>query len=68
MPRTRSIIGELIKKHRTRIGLTQHELANKLNTDRQYISKLESGKINMTLDYLDNVLKELNCTIKELFN
>lgn len=50
----------LIKHQRIKCNLTQNELATKLKTDRQYISKLENGKINMSLDYLDKVLKKLD--------
>lgn len=67
MSRTKVLIGYRIKAKRIEMGLTQQELAAKLLVDRQYISKLEGGKINMSLDYLDKVLTELNCTVDELF-
>ncbi|MBN8694592.1 MAG: helix-turn-helix transcriptional regulator [Bacteroidetes bacterium] len=67
MSRTKALIGYRIKAKRIEMGLTQQELAAKLLVDRQYISKLEGGKINMSLDYLDKVLTELNCTVDELF-
>lgn len=67
MSRTKELIGKFIKVRRVELGLTQHELAVKLSVDRQYISKVEGGKINMSLDYLDKVLTELNCTVDELF-
>lgn len=68
MSRTKKKIGELLKMKRTQIGLTQQQLADKLSADRQYINKIESGKINMSLDYLDRVLMELGCNIENLFN
>ena len=67
MSRTKKIVGELIKQQRTKAGLTQEELAVKLGIDRQYISKLESGKINMTLDYLDKIILILKCSPKQFF-
>lgn len=67
MSRTRELIGNFIKIKRVELGFTQQELATKLSVDRQYISKVEGGKINVSLDYLDRILIELNCTIDELF-
>ncbi len=67
MSRTRKLIAVLIKKERTKAGLTQQELADKLKTDRQYISKIESGKINMSLDYLDKIIIAVKCEHKKFF-
>ena len=39
--------------------MTLQELADLLQVDRQYIWKLENGKINMTLDYLDKIMQHL---------
>lgn len=55
----------MIKHQRLKCDLTLEELADKLNTDRHYIWKLENGKINMSLDYLDKILKKLKCSHKE---
>ncbi|MEI6022101.1 MAG: helix-turn-helix transcriptional regulator [Bacteroidota bacterium] len=38
-------------------------MADKLGVDRQYIWRIENGKINFTLDYLDKILNELNHVI-----
>lgn len=58
----------MIKHQRIKSGLTLEELAQKLDTDRHYIWKLENGKTNMTLDYLDKILTVLKCSHKEFFN
>jgi transcriptional regulator with XRE-family HTH domain len=63
----KTIIGRSIKQKRLECGFSQEELALKLKTDRQYISKIEGGKINMSLNYLENILKKLNCTPMEFF-
>jgi transcriptional regulator with XRE-family HTH domain len=67
MSTSKQIVGELIKISRIKRGLTQQDLADELNTDRQYISKLEAGKINLTMDYLDKVLKKIKCSHKTIF-
>ncbi len=59
MENSKKIIGRIIKHQRLKCGLTLKELADKLEADRQYIWKLENGKINMSLDYLDKVIEKL---------
>jgi len=65
---SKKIIGQMIKNQRLKCGLTLEELAKKMNTDKQYIWNLENGKINMSLDYLDKILKKLKCSHKEFFS
>jgi len=54
---SREIIGRIIKLQRKMKGFTLQELADKLDVDRQYVWRLENGKINMSLDYLDKVIE-----------
>jgi len=48
--------------------MTLQELADRLGADRQYVWRLENGKINMTLDYLDKVMLHLKCKKEDFFN
>ncbi len=59
---SKAIIGKLIKQQRLIKEMTQQELADLLNVDRQYIWKIENGKINLTLDYLDKIISKLKCS------
>ena len=68
MKKSKSIIGRTIKYRRKKLGLTLQELANLLEVDRQYVWKLENGKINMSLDYLDKVIDKLGCKHEDFFN
>ena len=61
-------IGWNIKHHRSKKQMTQKELADLLKVDRQYIWKIENGKINLTLDYLDKIITKLKCTYEDFFN
>ena len=61
------IIGRLIKLQRKMQGLTLQELGDKLDVDRQYVWKLENGKINMTPDYLDKIIENLKCKHEDFF-
>jgi transcriptional regulator with XRE-family HTH domain len=68
MHKSKNIIGRIIKYQRKKSGLTLQELANRLEVDRQYVWKMENGKINMSLDYLDKVIDKLGCKHEDFFN
>jgi len=65
---SKKIIGRIIKHVRKNKGFTQQELADGLDTDKPYISRLEAGKINLTVDYLDRIIKTLETNHAEFFN
>ena len=45
-------VGEKIKNIREKRGYSQEQLAEKMNINRNTISKIENGKFNLSLDYL----------------
>ncbi len=56
------------KLHREKKGIAQQELADTLGIDRQYMWKIESGKINMTLDYLEGLMLKMDAKPEEFLN
>lgn len=56
-----------IKEYRTRLNLTQDDLAKKTGVRRETIVFLEQGKYNPSLKLAHDVAKTLNATIDELF-
>jgi transcriptional regulator with XRE-family HTH domain len=66
--KSRTIIGRIIKYQRMKIGLTQKELADRMEIDKQYIWKIENGKINISPDYLDKVIDKLGVKHEDFFN
>ena len=64
----RVIIGKKIKFLREQKGMTQQELADLVRADRQYIYKIETGKKNITLDYLDKIAQVLEVSQSEFLN
>lgn len=60
MNSSKIVIGKMIKDLRKEKNLSQQELADLLDVDRQYVWRIENGKINLTLDYFDKVIKELS--------
>ncbi len=61
MESSKEIIGKLIKYNRQLKNITPQQLATMLGVDRQYIWRMENGKINITLNYLDKIILNLNC-------
>jgi len=67
MKTSKEFIGIQIKMKRQEKKMTQTQLANLLFIDRQYVWRLENGKINLTMNYLDKVLLALNTTYVDFF-
>lgn len=61
------ILGREIKKRRLKLDYSQKELGELIGCDRGYISNLENGRINPTVEYLQKIANSLKCTIKDLF-
>jgi len=59
-------VGQKIKKARESKGLTQQELAYLCNMEKSNISRIESGRTNLTLKSLYLIGKSLSISIKEL--
>lgn len=68
MKSSKNIIGSIIKAQRKKKGLTMQALADKLETERQYVWKMENGKKNISPDYLDKVIEKLGCKHEDFFN
>ncbi len=58
---SKEIVGLTIEKNRREKNISQQELADLLEVDRQYIWRLENGKVNLTMNYLDKIIKKLDC-------
>jgi transcriptional regulator with XRE-family HTH domain len=52
-------LGLLIRQKRIEKGLTQMELADKMNLDYQYISRIERGLISPTVYWMKNLSEAL---------
>lgn len=63
----RDKIAKNLQKLRMIKNLKKEELSLMLGFDNSYISKLEKGKINITIDKLSKIAKFFGVDIKELF-
>lgn len=64
------IIRRNIKKYRKEAGLTQQELADKAGITMNYLSKIESPKMNrgFTITILGRIADALEIDIRKLFD
>lgn len=60
------ICGDVIKKHRQRMGISQEELAHRADVDRTFVSRLERGVRQPTITTLLQLAKALEVTAAEL--
>ena len=59
-------IGLILKHHREKHNLSQDQIADKLNTDKQYISNIENGRKNITIEQLELVLEAIGVNFKDI--
>lgn len=62
-----AVLGDRIKKLRLKKGLTQIELAMLCEFEKASMSRIESGKTNITIITLRKISKALDVEITELF-
>ena len=61
-------IGSRIQSLRKKKGLTQSEFATLCGFDRTYLSRVEKGKQNLTLETLFLICEKLEMTPKDFFD
>ena len=61
-------VGQRIKELRKIILLSQESLANKADVDRTYVTDVENGRRNVSVEILDRLINALNVTVSEFFD
>lgn len=61
-------LGELLKELRLAKGLSQPELAAKINIEQSYLSKIENGKSLPSSDILHKVLSSLDSSLQQVID
>jgi transcriptional regulator with XRE-family HTH domain len=64
---TKELIGKRIQELRKRQGLSQEQVAAKAEISSNYLSRIECGKENPTLDMLIKLADALKIEILEMF-
>ena len=61
-------IGQRIKQLRKEIGLSQESLANEAEVDRTYVTDVENGRRNVSVEILERIIKALNVSFSLFFD
>jgi len=61
-------VGQRIKQLRNELGISQEALGLKADVDRTYVTDVENGRRNVSVEILDRLIKALGVSISEFFN
>ncbi len=61
-------VGQRIKELRNNIGVSQEALANKAEIDRTYVTDVENGRRNISIQNLEKLVSALEVSLKDFFD
>ncbi len=61
-------VGQRIRELRHQLGLSQEALANKAEVDRTYMTDVENGRRNISIEVLEKIIAALEISFAEFFN
>jgi len=61
-------VGLRIRELRNEIGISQEALANKAEIDRTYVTDVENGRRNISIENLEKLVNALEIQFKDFFN
>lgn len=61
-------VGQRIRELRKELEISQETLAYKAEVDRTYVTDVENGRRNVSVEILERLIKALNVSISEFFN
>lgn len=59
--------GNKVKLLRNKFGISQEKFALMIDMDRTYLSSVEKGKRNISIENINKIAKGLKISLKELF-
>ena len=60
--------GLAVREQRKRLNVSQEELAMRIGADQAYVSRIEAGQMNVTLDTVEQIADALGIEAAALFN
>ena len=60
-------VGQRIKELRAQLGISQEALANKAELDRTYITDVENGRRNISIENLEKLILALDTSVNSFF-
>ena len=67
VPNIKATFGIRIRELRQAKGISQEALADKAGLDRTYISSIERGKRNVSLENIERLAKALKISVRDFF-
>lgn len=64
----RILVGNRVRELRNKIGISQEELAGRVELDRTYITSVECGKRNISIVNIEKLAIALGVSLSEFFN
>ncbi len=61
-------IGQRIKELRKELELSQESLAYKAEVDRTYVTDIENGRRNVSMEILERIIRALEVSFTEFFS
>ena len=61
-------IGQRIKELRKKLEFSQEGLANEAEVDRTYVTDVENGRRNISVEVLERIILALKVSFTEFFN
>ena len=61
-------VGQRIKELRKKLELSQEGLANEAEVDRTYVTDVENGRRNVSVEILERIIAALKVSFTEFFN
>ena len=61
-------IGQRIKHLRSEMGISQEALGLEAGVDRTYVSDVENGRRNVSVEILERLVKGLGVSLSEFFS
>lgn len=58
--------GLAVREHRRSLNVSQEELAMRIGADQAYVSRIEAGQMNVTLETTEQIAAALNVDVGEL--
>lgn len=61
-------VGKRIRELRKELGISQEALANKAEIDRTYVTDVENGRRNISIENLKKLVNALEINLKDFFD
>jgi len=64
----KSLLGAEVKRRRSKLGISQEELGERAALHRTYVSDVEAGKRNLSLESLERLARALGSSLSSVFD